>query len=423
VARVLLLSTTTGYQLRSFSGAAGELGVSLVFATDRCRSLDDPWQDAAVPVRFHDEDASLAAIVAAAGQAPIDGVVAVGDRPVVLAARAAEALGLAGNPPAAARASVHKRLARDAFASAGLPSPACVATTVGRGIEHVAGALAYPVVMKPVGLSGSRGVIRADDPAALRAAFERVARLLARPEIRALRTGSEDELLIERFIEGREYAVEGLLTHGAFTALAVFDKPDPLDGPFFEESIYVTPSRAGEVTTTAIVAAVARAARALGLTHGAVHAECRVNGEGVFVLEVAARPIGGLCSRVLRLAAAGGAPLSLEHLLLRHALGHDLAGVSRESCASAVMMVPIPERGVFREVRGVERASQVAHVEEVRITARPDQLLEPLPEAGSYLGFIFARAADPARAEAAVREAHACLTFVLDRPLDVRRTG
>ena len=434
MSRVLILSTTTGYQLRSFGDAAAELGVELIFATDRCHSLDDPWRDAAIAVRFHEEDASVRAVIDAARERPIDGVVAVGDRPVVLAACVATALGLRGNLPDAAAASAHKRLARERFVLAGLPVPWFVDTTIERGIDGVLGKVRYPAVIKPVALSGSRGVIRADGERELRAAFARIVGLLSRPEIRALRTGAEREILIEGFIPGREYALEALLTAGRVRPLALFDKPDPLDGPFFEETIYVTPPAAAADVEARIVAAVQRAAEALGLRHGPLHAECRVNAEGVFVLEVAARPIGGLCSRVLRFASVTDgsprppaapverAPVSLEHVLLRHALGEDISAVSRENLAAAVMMMPIPRRGVFRQVSGEDRARQVRYVEDVRMTAKPDQLLEPLPEAGSYLGFIFARAPRARDAELAVREAHRHLTFSIDAAIDVVKT-
>ncbi len=419
--RVLVLSTTTGYQLRSFGEAASELGVELIFATDRCHTLDDPWRDQAIAVRFYDEDGSLDAIVAAAEDRPLDGILAVGDRPVVLAARVAKALGLPGNAPDAARASANKHLSRERLAQAGLPAPAFQRLTTATDLAARMEGLRYPVVLKPVALSGSRGVIRADTPGELIAAFRRLSALLARPEIRAQRSGVEDELLIESFIPGREYAIEGVLTHGQFTPFAVFDKPDPLDGPFFEERIYVTPSRLGAVEERAVVDTVHRAAAALGLTHGPVHAECRVNAAGVFVLEVAARPIGGLCSRVLRFGAGGHS--SLEHVLLRHALGHDLSQVSREASAAAVMMIPIPARGLFKRVAGEDAARAHPFVEEVRITAKIDQLIEPLPEGGSYLGFIFARAAEAAIAEAAVREAHRHLTFTIAPAIEVGRPG
>jgi biotin carboxylase len=424
--RVLILSTTTGYQLRSFGDAAADLGVELMFATDRCHSLDDPWRDAAVAVRFHEEDASVAAVVAAAADRPVDGVIAVGDRPVVLAARAAEALGLPWHSPDAARASTHKRLSRERMAAAGLPVPGYISTTVDADPTGMSKQARYPAVIKPVSLSGSRGVSRVDTPEALVEAFQRVATLLSRPEIRALRTGSEHEILIEDFIAGREYAVEGLMSSGEFSCLAIFDKPDPLDGPFFEETIYVTPARAEAGVGRTIVAAVGAAAAALGLTHGPIHAECRVSPSGtaggpprVHVLEVAARPIGGLCSRVLRFTSTRLSSVSLEHVLLTHALG-ERAMPARDELAAAVMMIPIPRRGFLRSVMGEDRARAVPHVEDVRITAKQDQLLEPLPEAGSYLGFVFARAPLPSEAEAAVREAHQRLEFTVDGAIDVR---
>ena len=417
--RLLLLSTTTGYQLRSFGEAAGELGIDLVFATDRCHTLDDPWRDGAIAVRFHEEEAAVDAIAAAAAERPLNGIIAVGDRPVVLAARAAAALGLPGNSPDAAAASTNKRISRERLGRAGLRVPEILPLTTSADIQQIAGAVRYPVVLKPVALSGSRGVIRADSPRELAEAFRRVSALLARPEIRAQRSGLEDQLLIESFIAGHEYAIEGVLTHGRFSAFAIFDKPDPLDGPFFEERIYVTPPPLPQAAQQAILDSVQRAAAALGLVHGPVHAECRVNAEGVHILEVAARPIGGLCSRVLRFQD-GEAVRSLEHVLLVHACGGDISRFSREPAASAVMMIPIPARGAFRTVTGEEEARAVPFVEDLRITAKRDQLREPRPEAGIYLGFIFARASEAAQAEAAVRDAHARLVFTITPAIDVR---
>lgn len=417
--RVLVLSTTTGYQLRSFGDAAEKLGIDLMFATDRCHTLDDPWQDAAVSVRFENNDASVEAVLAAAQERPVDGVIAVGDRPVVLAASVAQALGLAGNPPDAAAVSANKLLARERFASAGLFTPWHFAVPAGASPREVAQRARYPAVVKPLGLSGSRGVIRTDSSEALVAALQRLRALLARPEIRAMRLETDGTILVEGFVEGREYAVEGLLTRGAFHTLAIFDKPDPLGGPFFEETIYVTPPALSPASSDAISSEVARAARALGLWHGPIHAECRLMAEGVFVLEVAARPIGGLCSLVLRFGASGD--ISLEELLLRHACGQDVDRLGRETAAAAVMMIPIPKRGIFKRVDGVEDARQVVYVEDVRMTAKVDQLLEPLPEAGSYLGFIFARAPRPQDAEGAVREAHRRLTLAIDPAIAISR--
>lgn len=417
--RILIFSTTTGYQLRSFGEAAERLGIALAFATDRCHGLDDPWRDHAVPVRFHDEAASVRAIVQAAAVRPVDGVLAVGDRPVRLAALAARALGLAGNPPDAAAASANKRVARERLAAAGLPVPWFVELPVSgeRGrLEQVT----FPAVVKPLGLSGSRGVIRVNTRSELDAAVIRVRALLARKDVRALRTGLDDTLLVEGYIDGAEFAIEGVLTGGGLEAFAVFEKPDPLNGPFFEETIYVTPPAIAPALHAAMIAQVALATRALGLTHGPVHAECRVAADGIYILEVAARPIGGLCSRVLRFAPPGAGQLaSLEEVLLRHAAGEDVTAYTREARAAAVMMIPIPKRGILKKVEGIEQAREVPGIEDLRITAKPDQLLEPLPEAGSYLGFIFARAARSADAVEALRAAHRALTFVVDAPIPV----
>jgi hypothetical protein len=438
--RVLVLATTTGYQTRAFGDAAQRIGAELVFATDRCHLIEDPWQDAAIPIRFYDEDASVAAILEAAAVRPLDGLLVVGDRPTVIGARVAERLGLPWHPPAGAEAARHKQLTRERLRDAGLPVPWFVSVALGSQLSAVGEPpapsphpLSYPCVVKPVALSGSRGVMRADDSGGLAAAFERLRALMRQPEVRAERNDAHAFALIEGFIPGREYALEGVMHRGALQVLAIFDKPDPLDGPFFEETIYLTPSAASGDTQRAIVDGVRRAAHALGLSHGPIHAECRVNGDGVFVLEVAARPIGGLCARALRFGVRSGFSrfpqncgnrenpdlTPLEDLLLRHALGEDPAPYQREEAASGVMMIPIPRRGILRHVEGVDEARAVDGIEEIHITAKPDQLLVPLPEGASYLGFIFARAARPALVEQALRAAHARLVFSIDPELPV----
>jgi formate-dependent phosphoribosylglycinamide formyltransferase (GAR transformylase) len=428
--RVLLLATTTGYQTRAFGEAAERLGVELVFATDRCHVLEDPWQDEAIPIRFYDEDSSVAAIVEASRTRPIDGLLVVGDRPTVIAARAAHALGLPGHPPAAAGTARHKQRTRERLREAGLPVPWFVPATVASDPAALARSVSFPCVLKPVALSGSRGVMRADDPASFVTAFERLQALLRSPDVRAERSEAHDAVLVEAFIPGREYAVEALLDRGHLHLFAVFDKPDPLDGPFFEETIYVTPSIASADVQRAIIGGVRRAAAAIGLHHGPIHAECRVNADGVFVLEVAARPIGGLCARVFAFRHPSPVPVlyggrvpvpvpyggrvSLEELLLRQALGESPDGWQREPGAAGVMMIPIPRRGILRGVDGVDDARAAPNVDDVRITARMEQLLVPLPEGASYLGFIFARADEPADVERALREAHSRLTFAID---------
>jgi hypothetical protein len=283
----------------------------------------------------------------------------------------------------------------------------------------MAATLEYPVVVKPAALSGSRGVMRADNPAGFVLAFERLRRLLNEDDVRAMQDPAAEDIIVESFIEGREFALEGVLERGALRTLAIFDKPDPLEGPYFEETIYLTPSNADPAVQDRLSRSVAEASQALGLHHGPVHAECRVNDRGVYVLEVAARPIGGLCAQALQFDGPDGQRAGLEELLLRHVLGESIAEWRREAPASGVMMIPIPNGGIFRRVHGVDAARSVESVVEVRITAKPDQPLVPLPEGSSYLGFIFAKATTPAGVERALREAHACLTFDIDRRLPV----
>lgn len=420
--RVLLLATTTGYQIRSFGEAAERLGVRLVFASDRCDRLEDPWWDGAIPVRFHDMPSSVEAVVASfRGQAMderLDGVIAVGDRPTVLAAHISTALGLPGNPPSATETSRNKLAARRAFESAGLLTPRFEVVSISEASSPRTN-LPYPVVVKPLALSGSQGVIRADDDQSFRDAIDRLSRVLRTVDVLIERESAHGYALVETFIPGKEYAIEGVLTDGSFRLFTIFDKPDPLDGPFFEETIYVTPSRASVETQNAIVDAIAKSIRVLGLHHGPVHAECRVNDQGIYVLEVAARPIGGLCSKAIRFAGEDGSLATLEEVLLRHALGEPIDRYGRINRATGVMMIPIPRRGVFRAVSGVEKARRIAGVDDVIITAKPDSTLVPLPEGRSYLGFIFATGETPRGVEDALRAAHDSLEFHIDREVIV----
>ena len=420
------MAATTGYQTRAFGDAAERLGVDLVYATDRCNVLDDPWQDRAVPVRFSDETRSLATILEATRTRPVDGVLAVGDRPTVLAAHVSAALGLPWHSVDAAAVSRSKQLTRERLREAGLPVPWFVSVPVSIDARTIVPAVTFPCVVKPIALSGSRGVMRANDEGELVAAFYRLRAILQSPDVRGERNADHGTALVEGFIEGREFAVEGLMNQGSLHVLAIFDKPDPLNGPFFEETIYVTPSLAPGGMQTAIVDVVTRAADAIGLTHGPVHAECRANESGVYVLEVAARPIGGLCARALRFSGreslavssmldASTAPtISLEELLLRHAIGESPSDWTRETAASGAMMIAIPRRGVLRDVSGIDEARAVVGVFDLRITAKTDQVLVPLPEGASYLGFIFARGDTSSEVEQALRKAHACLEFAID---------
>jgi hypothetical protein len=397
-----------------FDEAAARLGVDLRLASDRCGILDDPWRDHAIPVRYHEPDSSLEALQANLGRS-LSGVLAVGDRPTVLAARAAAAFGVRWHPPEAAEISRNKVRLRERLAAAGLPVP-WFRVLSADDAEAARLAPPYPCVVKPVILSASRGVIRADDAGGLNDAVARLRRILSAPDVRALRDPDADVILVEGFVPGNEYAVEGLMAAGRLHTLAIFDKPDPLDGPFFEETIYVTPSRAPDATQRAMLDAIQIAATAIGLSDGPVHAECRVHRDRVVVLEVAARSIGGLCARALAFTR-DGVTIPFEELLLRHAAGLNWESWTRESRASGVMMIPIPAAGVYRGVDGEAEALGVPGVTAVQITAKTDQQLLPLPEGSTYLGFIFAGANAPADVEAALRTSHARLRFRIDRAL------
>jgi len=338
---------------------------------------------------------------------PFQAVVPVDEDTAVVAAAISRAVGLPHNPPLAAMATRLKHVMRKALADAQVPSPHYRLFSTGDDPGEVSRRVRYPCVLKPVFLAASRGVMRADDARELRASFDRLGRLLREPDV-VRRGGSEAEkILIEDYVPGDEVALEGLLTDGQLQVLAIFDKPDPMEGPFFEETIYLTPSRYPEELQTRITQTSAAAARALGLRHGPIHAELRVNPEGVWVIEIAGRSIGGLCARTLRF----GLGLSLEELVIRHALGFDVREISRESRAAGVLMIPIPRAGLLEEVRSVDSAKAVPGVEEISITAHRGKELVPLPEGSSYLGFVFARAERPDEVERALREAWRRLEF------------
>jgi biotin carboxylase len=396
---LLLFAATTGYQIRVFADAARRLGVDLTLATDRCHILDDPWGDRAIAVKFDQIEESLKALRGIR----VDGVAAVGDGPAVLAAAAAEMLGVPFHPLAAARACHDKYLARQLFQEAGMRVPAFFRASLADDPAALAARAPYPCVLKPLGLSGSRGVIRANDAREFVAAFRRIAKI------------GERDLQVERYIPGREFAVEGLMTRGKLQTIAIFDKPDPLEGPFFEETIYVTPSRETAAVQAALIETTAQAAAALGLWHGPVHAELRYNDAGAWILELHARPIGGLCARALRMA--DGIPL--EETILVHALGGNVWMAQVDGPASGVMMIPIPRHGgIYHGAEGVECALAVADIEDVVITATEGQLLVPLPEGSSYLGFIFARGQTAEAVELALRRSHAELRFQIATALE-----
>jgi len=422
--RLLLLATTTGYQTRAFAEAAAKMGVSVVLGTDRCRVLDDPWQDGAVPLRFENPEESARRIADLARTQPLQGIVALGDCTPPTAARASRMLGLLHHPPEAADICRDKYRSRQRLCTKGLNVPRFVRFPLERDSEEImksdASAFGYPCVLKPLALSASRGVIRADNPREFAHAFSRIRTLLRSPEIRVTRQAANDFIQVEEYIEGTEIAVEGIVNRGRLKVLAIFDKPDPLVGPFFGETIYVTPSAMPEETQAQVAEALERAVQALGLYHGPLHAELRINSQGLWIMEVAARSIGGLCSRVLRFRSPDlGENISLEELIIRLALGETLEGIDREKAASGVMMIPVSEAGILRDVEGVEKARATPGIEEIIITAKPSQKLVPLPEGSSYPGFIFARGPSSEYVQQALRHSHQYLRFVLSPALPV----
>jgi biotin carboxylase len=400
------------YRAGAFLSAARQLHLDVVVGIDLPETLSEYWH---VPLGldFADQAASLKTIVEYAREHPLAAVLSVDDSASELAARACAALSLPHNSPQAAEAARDKLLMRTLMARGGAPCPVFRPFALSADPRWIAERVSYPCVVKPLRLSGSRGVIRANDSSEFVAAFARLKRLL-------LGEGNaefETSILVEDFIPGFEVALEGILTRGELKVLALFDKPDPLDGPFFEETIYVTPSRLAGDVQAEIARCVSVASASLGLREGPVHAELRVNERGPWMLEIAGRSIGGLCSTVLDF----GAGMCLEELILRHAIGEEVANIERESAAAGVMMIPIPAAGLLKSVRGVEEARQVPLITGIEITAKLNNSLVPLPEGASYLGFIFARGATPAAVESAIRQAHQLLQFEIRPELPILR--
>ncbi len=408
--RILLLMSPATYRAGAFLDAARNLNLEVAVGIDLPETLTDYWH---VPlgVDFADPEASVQTIVEFAREHPLAAILSVDDSATELAARASAALGLPCNSPKAAEAARDKLLMRTLMSMGGAPCPVFRPFSLGDDPAWIAGQVTYPCVLKPLRLSGSRGVIRANNAEEFMAAFQRLKRML----VAEGNSAYETSFLVEDFIPGFEVALEGILTHGQLKVLALFDKPDPLDGPFFEETIYVTPSRLSAQVQAEIAQCVAIAAASLELREGPVHAELRVNEQGPWMLEIAGRSIGGLCSTILEFSSG----MCLEELILRHAIGEEITTVERDRHAAGVMMIPIPAAGILKSVHGVEEAEKVPLITGIEITAKLNYSLVPLPEGASYLGFIFARSDSPAEVEEAIRKAHALLRFEIRRQIPV----
>ena len=418
--RLLLFTAKLGYQTRSFEEAARKLCVQLVYVTDRCHQLEDPWGDRAIAVHFESPEAAAYTVMEALRGKEVSGVLALGDRPAAAAAYAARGLGIGYNHPASIEACRSKLRMREVFRDAGLRVPWFRSLPVTPIPEPSLVGIRYPCVLKPLSLSASQGVMRANNRQEFIAAAARLRRLLESAEIRSTREPNLDQMLVEGYIPGKEVAVEGLLVDGTLRILAIFDKPDPLEGPYFEETIYVTPSRLPEATQGQIEQCARDVTRALGLSTGPIHAEFRINEEGVWPIEIAARPIGGLCARALRFSGSDAdEPIALEELLLRHALQLPGWDAPREPVASGVMMIPVPLSGVLEGVSGEAAARAAPGITELLITARLHDYIAAWPEGSSYLGFLFAKGRTAAEVERELREAHKKLEFKIAPRLPV----
>lgn len=406
--RLLLLIPTTTYRTHDFMEAAGALEVDVVVGSDRRQALEHLTPGKTIALDFGNLRASVDDIVSFSAEYPLEAVLGVDDYTVVLASMAGEVLGLPHNSVDSVRSARYKHLMRNKLEQTSLPSPGIRLFSVADNPQEAWPDVSCPCVLKPVSLSASRGVIRANDRTEFIAAFERIAALIGRENDKG---GEESQkILVEDYVPGGEVALEGLLVEGELEVLALFDKPDPLVGPFFEETIYVTPSRLPVLLQKAIEETTSEAAKALGLRTGPVHAELRYNDAGVWVIEIAARSIGGLCSRVLKF----GAGISLEELILRQALGMDFEDLGRERSAAGVMMLPVPRKGTLRSVFGQEAAMKVEGIHGVEITVPLDQSVEPLPDGDKYLGFMFAKGETPEEVEAALRQGYRRLGVLIE---------
>lgn len=400
--------TTATYRASAYMKAAAEMGLRLTVGTDRPDLLAELNPGGSITLDYNEPEAGAGLIESFANEYPIDAIAPVDDDTLILGAMAAEALGLPYHPVEAARTTRSKYELRKVLSEEGLPSPSFRLVSAQEEPEVIAASIPFPCVLKPTFLAASRGVIRANDVAEFAEAYRRIGAILNDPDTIARGGAEAGMILVEDYLDGFEVAVEGLVVRGEVHILAIFDKPDPLEGPFFEETIYVTPSRLPVDVQEKIHEETIRAARAIRLREGPLHAELRINEAGeIHVIDVASRAIGGKCSGALEFG--GGA--SLESLILSQALGVAPPSTEREKSASGVMMIPIPGEGVLKRVDGKEEAMAVPGVLSIDISIHIGGRVVPLPEGERYLGFIFAKGERPEEVEAALRAAHGKLRF------------
>ena len=405
--RILLLFTTTGYNAQDFIEAARKLNIKVIPGTDRCDVLDDPWKDGALPLRFTRPSEAAQKIMDYARNHPIDAIISVGDSTTIAGALATRKLRLIGNSPESVKSCHSKLLSRKILKKAGLPVPRFRSILLSQDAKKLSKSINFPCVLKPLSLSTSQGVIRANDCTSFVKAFHRVQKLLQLPRIQKYQPFDLDQILVEDYLDGQEFALEGLLNNGKLKTLALFDKPDPLQGPFFEETIYTTPSRLPTRLQKELLSCCQKASQALGLTDGPIHAELRLNREGPWIIEIAPRTIGGLCSRALRF----GIGMSLEEIHIRHKFKMPIPSLKLKDRSAGVMMLPIKRKGILRRVSGLKQALSIQGIVDVTVTAKKGQLLIPPPEGDSYLGFLFARGSSSEKVEKTLKTAHQQLSF------------
>jgi biotin carboxylase len=415
---VLLLIPTLSYRARAFVAAAGFLDLEIVVGSERTQALAELLPGTSLTFDLSNPEAAVKRIVDASRDKPFNAIVGVDEETVVIASMASERLSLPHNPVSSVQATRDKYLMRQRFSAGGLLSPKTRLYTTDQNPNDVSEEVAYPCVLKPTFLSASRGVIRADNEHDFEKAFHRISNLLSDYRVTGQGGAAARQILVEDYIPGVEVALEGILPDGKLKLLALFDKPDPLEGPTFTETIYVTPSRLAKELQDEIVDTTKNALKAIGIERGPVHAELRINASGIYVIEIAARSIGGYCSEVLRFddritqrGRSNG--FSLEELILRNAIGEDIRPLERESQSAGVMMVPAPQAGILKEAKGVEVARKIPGIENIIIAVPVGQKVEVLPESSRYLGFIFARGENPEFVEEAIRAAHEKLEIVI----------
>ena len=400
---VLLVAPHNSYRIHAYIEAAKRLSIHLVVASQSEYSLVAAVAQG-IQIDFSNTGASLKKIIDAHHKRRFDAVIASDDGAVNIAASIAKALGLSSNEPDSALLTRRKDLARLRLQSCGVPVPDFRIVKLSEPIEPQLQLLQYPVVVKPISMSGSKGVIRANSHQECIKAIERI-----RPLLVHLSNDAERQLvLIESYIVGVEVAFEGLLHKGALEQLAIFDKPDSMEGPFFEETYYITPSRLSDADKRLVANRVGEACKAYGLREGPVHAELRLQHSEAYIIEIASRTIGGDCADMLKF----GLNMGLEELVLLQSLGRPI-GVPDLNYSVGALMIPIPSQGILRRVEGIARAKKVPYITNIGISVREGYELVPLPEGSSYLGFIFAKAPTFTLVETALRDAHDCLNIAI----------